>query len=112
MSRTRGMKFTYLLKLDSSGRGYDWTITIIHILIMMASPVIYAIFSLTVGQARTPSHTFSHVPAHRRPGAQGSGPLWPALRHVAASSAASASSSPLTGGGCAALGASSRRSSR
>ena len=50
MSRTRNQKFTYLLALDASGKGYDWSMIFIYAFVMMASPALYGIADLTIGQ--------------------------------------------------------------
>jgi hypothetical protein len=39
MNETRDKKFTYLLALDSSGRGYEWALTFAQMAIMMGAPV-------------------------------------------------------------------------
>jgi len=50
MNVTRDQKFTFLLSLDASGRGYEWALTFLQIAIMMASPVLYGVEKLTIGQ--------------------------------------------------------------
>ena len=50
MSATRGQRFSYLLALDCSGRGYDWCLTFVYIGAVMVSPILYGILGLTIGQ--------------------------------------------------------------
>lgn len=50
MGDARGQRFAYLINLDRSGRGYDWTLTFVHTAAMMAAPVLYGILGLTIGQ--------------------------------------------------------------
>ena len=50
MNAARGQRFSYLVALDASGRGYDWTLTFVYIAAMMVSPILYGILGLTIGQ--------------------------------------------------------------
>ena len=50
MSASRDQKFSFLLALDRSGRGYDWALTFAHVAAMLVSPILYGIIGLTIGQ--------------------------------------------------------------
>ena len=50
MSASRGQRFSYLLALDRSGRGYDWALTFVHAAAMLATPILEGILNLTIGQ--------------------------------------------------------------
>ena len=50
MKAARGQRFSYLIALDSSGRGYNWTLTFVYVTAMLVAPILYGVLGLSIGQ--------------------------------------------------------------